>query len=154
MSRMRLLRRRWARGIAICVICLGTMPGAASAAFRYADDPDPAAAPNDCRCAYSLVGTDSYDKLVGNRLGDAIDGGAGSDRVFGRRGRDCLSGGAGDDAVHAGPGADLVHGGAGRDAIDVVGGGADRVDCGPGDDTARVSPNDEVVRCEWVVVGD
>jgi hypothetical protein len=45
-----------------------------------------------------------------------------------------------------------VSAGSGNDTINAVGGGADRVDCGPGRDTVRLSPNDLFRRCERVIV--
>ena len=64
-------------------------------------------------------------------------------RCSGKAGADRLLGGAGDDGV--------VRGGSGRDRINVVRGGIDRVDCGPGRDVVYADPVDHVARsCEDV----
>lgn len=79
-----------------------------------------------------LYGGDGGDKLTGNDGPNTIDGGAGDDRVSGGAGSDALFGGEGDDVIDA------------RDGF------ADRVECGPGNDTATVDILDTVVECEQV----
>jgi hypothetical protein len=60
--------------------------------------------------------------------------------------------GAGDDTINPGAGNDIVHAGDGDDTIDTRDGYADRVNCGPGDDTANIDQFDTVVNCERVNV--
>jgi len=61
-----------------------------------------------------------------------------------------LDGGPGNDRITGGYDADRLHGGPGRDAIVAVDGRRDRVDCGPGRDTALVDRIDRVRNCERV----
>jgi hypothetical protein len=121
-------------------------------------------------CANAMLGTRGGDRLVGGGLGERILGGAGNDWLYGRGGSDCIFGGAGNDhlsggagrddlngnagndTIVPGPGADDVSAGSGNDTINAVGGGVDRVDCGPGYDTVRLSPNDLFRNCERVIV--
>ena len=64
-------------------------------------------------------------------------------RIRGSNGADTITGTGGPDAVVAA---------AGNDSIDVRGGFRDRVDCGPGSDTARISTGDRAARnCERVI---
>ena len=79
-----------------------------------------------------LYGGDGNDKLTGNARANTLDGGAGDDRISGGGGTDVLAGGDGDDVIDA------------RD------GAVDRVECGPGNDTASVDITDVVVDCEQV----
>ncbi len=85
-------------------------------------------------CANRILGSDRADVLTGSRAGDAIAGGPGNDTIVGGPGEDCLDGEAGDDRIDA------------RD------GQADRVDCGPGDDTVLADPRDVTVGCEHRIV--
>ena len=57
----------------------------------------------------NALGGAGDDQLVGNGLGNVLDGGAGADS---------LNGGAGDDLLRGGHGADLLEGGAGADTLD------------------------------------
>jgi len=70
------------------------------------------------------TGTSGADYIVGNNLGNVIDGGAGND---------IISGGAGDDILVGGDGNDIISGGAGNDLID-VGNGNNIADGGAGFD--------------------
>jgi Ca2+-binding RTX toxin-like protein len=70
------------------------------------------------------TGTSGADYIVGNNLGNVIDGGAGND---------IISGGAGDDILAGGDGNDIISGGAGNDFID-VGNGNNIADGGDGSD--------------------
>ncbi|MDI1308945.1 MAG: calcium-binding protein [Methylotenera sp.] len=56
------------------------------------------------------TGTDASDLIIGNDLGNFIDGG---------NGNDVIAGGAGDDILLGGEGNDIIFGGAGGDTIDV-----------------------------------
>jgi Ca2+-binding RTX toxin-like protein len=96
--------------------------------------------------AKSINGGAGNDHLVGNVGKDTISGGGGKDRIFGKGARDRLSGDAGGDEVHGNEGPDSIFGGNGRD--DLFGNEGndfhnvfdeqpnDRVNCGPGNDTA------------------
>lgn len=64
--------------------------------------------------------------IVGNGLGntlngtngiDIILGGGGNDQLFGLGGSDLLDGGAGNDLLDGGAGSEIVYGGAGNDAL-------------------------------------
>jgi Ca2+-binding RTX toxin-like protein len=62
-----------------------------------------------------------------------------------------LSGGNASDDLDGGPGRDTLLGGAGRDVVEAVDGERDYLDCGSGNDAARVDPYDRVARnCEVV----
>jgi len=115
-----------------------------------------------------LAGTAAGDRLLGLGGNDILDGlggadclvgGRGRDRLFGRRGNDRLSGGVGNDRLSGGTGNDSLvggrgrntySGGRGRDKIRAANRVAERVDCGPGRDTARVDRTDRVRGCERV----
>ncbi|MEZ0208790.1 MAG: calcium-binding protein, partial [Candidatus Paceibacterota bacterium] len=70
-------------------------------------------------------GTAGSDLIVGNDLGNFIDGGEGNDVIVG---------GTGDDTLLGGGGNDFISGGAGNDTID-VGSGNNFADGGAGDDS-------------------
>jgi Ca2+-binding RTX toxin-like protein len=72
----------------------------------------------------TYTGTDGADLIIGNNLGDFIDGGAGNNLIIG---------GAGDDILIAGDGNNIIFGNAGNDTI-VVGNGNNIVDGGDGFD--------------------
>jgi hypothetical protein len=125
---------------------------------------------------YSGAGNDI---VLGDETGkggnDFIDGGPGSDRVFGMAGNDTVHGGSGNDVVHGGTGSDKMYGDDGNDVLDdaprngpsgsdsFYGGGGndeifsrdgtkDYVDCGAGQDVAKVDSQDSVAgNCEQVV---
>ena len=126
-----------------------------------------------------LQGAAGGDVLVGETGADALDGGSGRDRLRGRAGADRLeggphpdrlAGGGGEDRMLAGPGGDVLLGFAGRDVLRLErgrdtaragagddrvaarGGGADKVRCGDGHDTASVDARDRVSGCERVRV--
>jgi len=77
-----------------------------------------------------VFGTDGPDVITGNAADNTIDGNAGN------------------DVINGGPGADGLFGSEGNDEIDSRDGSADRVDCGPGEDTALYDANDVVRDCE------
>lgn len=82
------------------------------------------------------------DFLIGNSVGNRIDGGDGADRIFGLDGDDNLFGDGGDDYIVAGNGNDTLTGGIGIDEMygevgnDTLwgGAGADMLVGGDGDD--------------------
>jgi hypothetical protein len=78
---------------------------------------------------------------AGSAGADRLRGTAGPENLVGRAGRDTLSGDGGDDCLR---------GGTGNDRIDAADAAHDRVDCGPGRDSARVDGFDAVRRCEVV----
>ena len=100
-----------------------------------------------------LRGEGGNDRLRGQTGHDEMSGGKGNDRFGGGPGKDRISGGEGLDKLRGGPSADHIRaadrsrGRAGRGLPP-----ADDVDCGPGDDTAIVDPDDRVRRCENVEV--
>jgi hypothetical protein len=77
-----------------------------------------------------VFGTDGPDVITGDAADNTIDGNAGN------------------DVINGGPGADGLFGSEGNDEIDSRDGSADRVDCGPGEDTALYDANDVVRDCE------
>ena len=88
-------------------------------------------------------GGNGADFLIGNSIGNQINGGSGADRIFGLEGNDLLFGEGGDDYIVAGIGADTLDGGDGIDELygeegdDIFwgGAGADLLVGGNGDDT-------------------
>lgn len=114
-------------------------------AFGESPPIDPAA-----RCAENLDGSRGGDRLNGGAGGQRIDGKGGNDRLRGGSGDDCLIGGAGRDRLNGGAGEDGLRGGSGQDRISAADGERDVVDCGSGDDRARVDRSDRVRGCERV----
>jgi RTX calcium-binding nonapeptide repeat (4 copies)/LVIVD repeat len=78
-------------------------------------------------------------RIRGTPRKDHLRGTPGADCLRGRGGNDRLSGRRGDDELRGGRGRDRLQGGRGRDVIRAAGGGADRIDCGPGRDKAFVA---------------
>ena len=81
---------------------------------------------------------------------DCLLGGAGADTLRGEDGNDRLTGGSGADTLTGGPGVNAYRAGSGNDVVDSVNGRAELVDCGPGQDRARVDKRDRVSGCERV----
>lgn len=101
----------------------------------------------------ALQGTSGKDVLLGHGGGDAVSGLGDNDCVKGHAGRDTLKGGAGDDRVVPGKGRDRSAAGKGDDTVNARDGRRDRVNCGAGDDLAKVDRKDKVSRnCERVKV--
>jgi Ca2+-binding RTX toxin-like protein len=124
-------------------------------------------------------GQGGRDIILGDETGaggnDFVSGGGGNDRVFGMAGNDTVNGDSGNDVVHGGDGVDVMNGGAGNDTLDdaprggasagdKLNGGAgnddifsrdgkrDYVDCGSGNDIAKVDSKDKVAaNCERIV---
>jgi len=92
----------------------------------------------------TLSGGAGRDTVSGGAGNDTASGGTGNDTVSGGAGNDTVSGGPGNDAVTGGPGKDTLSGGPGSDTINARDGNADRVDCGPGTDTATVDSKDTI----------
>jgi hypothetical protein len=77
-----------------------------------------------------------------------VFGTEGPDNLVGSAAENTLDGNGGNDTISGGPGSDGLFGGEGNDEIDSRDGSADRVDCGPGEDTALYDANDVVRDCE------
>jgi Subtilase family/RTX calcium-binding nonapeptide repeat (4 copies) len=116
--------------------------------------PTPGPAPAAGRCSVVVRGTPGADVLRGTSGSEKIKGRAGNDRISGEQGPDCLVGGKGADRLRGGAGSDSLKGGKGADLLSARGGSRgsvrDLVDCGPGQDIARVDRRDKVRRCENV----
>jgi hypothetical protein len=85
-----------------------------------------------------LLGGGGGDLLTGGPGSDALYGDSGNDRLLGGTGGDTLRGGAGRDRLTGQQGRDLLFGGSGADWIHALDRARDRVDGGPGVDTAVV----------------
>ena len=99
------------------------------------------------------TGTTDSDLIIGNNLGnyidggdgdDAISGGAGDDLLFGGNGNDAISGGAGNDVIDLGEGTNAASGGSGFDNI-YGGSGSDFIDGGSDDDAIYGGQGDDVL---------
>jgi Ca2+-binding RTX toxin-like protein len=117
------------------------------------------------------TGTLSADLIIGNNLGNFIDGSDGDDAIFGGDGDDILLGGEGNDAILGGAGNDLIDvgnginfadGGSGDDNIyggednDVLSGGADsdNIFGGEGDDILTGGDGADYVQGDGSSAGD
>lgn len=103
----------------------------------------------------TLFGNGGNDVLTGYDFDDRIDGGAGDDRLFGGFGNDVITGGPGKDTIYGDQTSSYCGYSSckipfGNDTIDAADGEADQVDCGVGEDTAKVDAIDTVVNCEKV----
>jgi Ca2+-binding RTX toxin-like protein len=108
---------------------------------------------NRCKGAKAnVLGTSKKDRLRGTKRDDLVAGGRGNDRLNGSGGDDCVSGEAGNDKLSGGGGKDKVKGGGGKDKVKTADGKRDKVNCGSGDDTATVDPEDRLRNCEEVDV--
>ena len=106
------------------------------------------------------VGGADNDELLGHHGSDRIFGGAGHDILWGdwdpqnnnTRQKDLLDGGPGNDWIYPSHGSTVVKAGAGRDYVWAYY-GRGTIDCGPGNDTARVKLNGpwKVRNCERVL---
>jgi Ca2+-binding RTX toxin-like protein len=106
------------------------------------------------------VGGADNDELLGHHGSDRIFGGAGHDILWGdwdpqnnnTHQRDLLDGGPGNDWIYPSHGSTVVNAGAGRDYVWAYY-GRGTIDCGPGNDTARVKLNGpwKLRNCERVL---
>ncbi len=96
------------------------------------------------------TGTAGANVLTGDGGANILRGRGGHDRLYGRGGNDTLYGDAGNDLLDGGAGLDRFFGGTGRDTIRARDGRRERIDCGPGRDTAIVDKGDVVRGCETV----
>ncbi|MEM8839688.1 MAG: calcium-binding protein [Pseudomonadota bacterium] len=104
----------------------------------------------------NMIGTGYDDKIIGSRLANEIDGGAGDDTLIGYTGDDLLNGEIGDDYLNGGSGADTLSGGEGVDMLR-GGKGSDLIDGGEGDDVlygAELGRNDGVEDTFFFELGD
>ncbi len=110
-------------------------------------------------CSTPIVGTNGPDEIHGTDADERIRALEGNDRVSAVGGADCLiggtgadllSGGGGSDKVRGGPDDDRLRGGGGDDRLRARGLGTDRVNCGPGEDEAKVDRKDQTRGCETV----
>ncbi len=100
------------------------------------------------------TGTASSDFIVGNNLGNYIDGGDGNDVILGGGGDDNLTGGNGNDIISGGSGNDGIFGGDGDDIL-TGGAGNDFVSGGKstlGDET--VDGNIFIATSDDILLGD
>lgn len=111
------------------------------------------------RASDTLEGGEGEDEIHGGPGGDTLIGRGGDDRLHGEDGPDEIDGGDGDNLLYGGRGPDTVHAGfySGSDAVESKGGDdtihaddgvQDVVDCGPGTDSTRSDPLDELSNCE------
>ncbi|MGY1488006.1 calcium-binding protein [Methylobacillus pratensis] len=90
------------------------------------------------------TGTANADLIIGNNLGNFIDGADGNDLIFGGNGNNFIFGGNGNDIVFSGRGDDIIDLGAGHD-IAFGGDGADNIFGGTGNDTIFGGSGDDVI---------
>jgi len=83
---------------------------------------------------------------------DDIRSGSGVDSVLAGSGEDVIHSGGRRDYINLGPGHDRVFAGAGPDALVANDGQRDVIDCGSGDDRARVDRFDVTRNCEHIKV--
>lgn len=101
----------------------------------------------------SYTGTDFDDIIIGNNLGNYINGAGGNDIIQGGSGNDTLLGGAGDDIITGGAGNDRIYGGSGNniltggDGNDIISAedGNDIIDGGDGDDIIDAGDGNNIV---------
>jgi Ca2+-binding RTX toxin-like protein len=94
-----------------------------------------------------LSGAPGDDRLLGD---DASRGVGGNDRLAGNAGDDLLAGGPGHDRLSGGRGRNRLFGGLGNDRLNAVNRVRERLNCGPGRDSARADRVDRVIGCELV----
>jgi Ca2+-binding RTX toxin-like protein len=100
----------------------------------------------------SLFGGGGRDGMAGGPGEDGLFGGTHPDTMFGEGGNDLLEGQDGDDSLNGGSGRDTLRGLGGADLLHANDGERDTVDCGAGQDRARVDVGnlDTVINCETV----
>ena len=109
---------------------------------------------------HKKVGGPDNDELLGHHGSDRLFGGDGKDILWGdwdpannnTRQKDLLDGGPGNDWIYPSHGPTVVKGGPGKDYVWAYY-GRGTIDCGPGNDTARVKLNGpwKVRNCERVL---
>ena len=98
----------------------------------------------DDALASTAMGWRGEDQLRGSPHDEALLGLGKDDEIWGLPGADALYGGGGDDGLYGGSGRDTLLAGAGDDFVEARDGQRDYVECGFGDDTASVDPQDRV----------
>ncbi|HYH58408.1 MAG TPA: FG-GAP-like repeat-containing protein [Thermoleophilaceae bacterium] len=98
-----------------------------------------------------LYGAGGKDALLGGKGNDKLIGGAGNDKLKGEAGKDTLTGGAGNDRLTGGGGKNKYKAGPGNDTVKAKNKKKETVNCGPGKkDKATVDKNDKTKGCETV----
>jgi Ca2+-binding RTX toxin-like protein len=122
------------------------------AVFLSAFGPAPTSTPLDLTVTLDGAANDGAPGEGDNVQPDVEDvtTDAGNDSITGNDGFNILSAGTGNDTIDAGAGNDVLLGGAGNDTLRARDGYADRVECGPGTDTAVVDTLDTLGGCETV----
>lgn len=106
----------------------------------------------------SYTGTANADIIIGNDLGNTIDGGAGNDIIHGGGGNDFIIGGLGNDILNGGDGDDIIitgdgvtnngnniiNGGNGNDLI-YAGSGNDIINGGNGNDVISAGDGNNII---------
>lgn len=92
----------------------------------------------------SISGNAGDDSLFGGLGNDTISGGAGNDQIFGDDDADILNGDADDDSLFGGFGDDSLHGDAGNDVL-FGDHGNDTLSGGDNDDTLNGGPDNDVL---------
>ena len=111
----------------------------------------PAAGPgrSPTRCDGDPEQGDGFYTAIVKMRDDRLEGGPGDDHLLDWGGRNTFLGGPGADVLDGGPREDVMRAGRGDDRIRARDGRADRIDCGPGRDRARVDgKRDAWRRCE------
>lgn len=90
------------------------------------------------------TGTANSDVIIGNNLGNFIDGADGNDVIYGGSGDDILLGGNGNDVIYGGAGNDLIDVGEGNNVAD-GGDGADSIYGGSGNDILSGGSGNDVI---------
>lgn len=111
--------------------------------------PDGLPTRNNIAIAYKVdienaTGGKSHDRIIGNYLGNRINGGDGDDTIDGHSGNDTIEGGIGNDRMTGGFGNDTVNGGDHNDTLD-GGSGNDRLNGGVGTDSVYGGPGNDTV---------
>jgi trimeric autotransporter adhesin len=96
--------------------------------------------------ALNGTGNGVFNLVVGNDLGNTLNGLGGNDSLFGFDGADTLLGGIGNDLLDGGTGKDVMTGGTGNDTYDVLE-ADDQVNesAGGGNDTVRTTLDNVIV---------
>ncbi len=127
-------------------------------AVVYAEGPAPRYAPLDVSIRLNDQADDGIGGEGDNYRSDIEDVSSvrgGHDTLTGTDAINILSTSSGNDSLSGGAGNDILRSAAGDDTIDARDGYADRVDCGPGADTALVDTLDQVSpSCETVQPAD
>lgn len=129
--------------VSLVAIIVGIFAAAAMAAtFIGTNAPNKISGTNSADFIRSLGGNDTLYGRLGN---DRIYGGDANDTIYGQPGDDVLNGGNGNDKIITNDGRDQAYGAPGDDSITAVNDTQpDFVNCGPGNDIARIQANDYV----------